>query len=84
MNLIVKMQWPLDHYDPHGGPPLVLIYNEDRSIYETFPCSQELFEAMGGTGKKRERPPFIKRFFKVHINKDRMLVIDEPVPDQGW
>src|SRR5712671_2272480 len=82
--LIVKVQWPLQHYDPDGGPPCCMIYDEDRSFMELVPCTQGLFEAMGGTGKKHERPPFIKRFFKAHLNEEQTLVIDDPVSDPGW
>jgi hypothetical protein len=73
-NLIVKVQWPLAG-DPESPFWKVLIYNEDHSVFEWRPCSEEWKKAMQG------RP---KVYYHAHLGPDKILHIDEKAEDQPW
>lgn len=68
---IVKVQVPLAY--SHDAE--VLVYNEDRSIQQQFPYSEDLAEIMG------EEP---KKYFYAHTGLDGYLHLDEEAPAQDW
>ena len=68
---IVKVQVPLESSEPD---PHILIYNEDKSIFETFPMTDEMHEAF-------TEP---KSFQFARLRKDGMLVLCGEAPWQDW
>ena len=70
---IIKVQWPLS--TTLDVPP-ILIYNEDRSIKELIPATEEWRKLMKGRVKVY--------FYATLTEPDGTLTIGEIAPDQSW
>ena len=69
---IVKVQLPITITEPILR---VLIYNEDKSVFQMFEATDELIERVG---------PRKKKYMWAHIDEDSKLVLDEDAPEQDW
>lgn len=69
---VFKIQRPLGMF---GGPVLVLIYNQSRSVYGQFPMSQELAKLMGTD---------YKIYVKGYIDNSGMLQVIEKIEPKNW
>jgi hypothetical protein len=69
---IVKVQMPIasNHDEPE-----VMVYNEDRSVMQQFPLSDDLREIMGEE---------LKKYFYAHTGMDGFLHLDGEAPAQEW
>ena len=73
---IVKVQIPLNRC---GGPPTILVYNQNRSFERTFPASQFSEPVLA---EMRAVPTF-KAFFEL-TRTDGMLHFGAMREDQPW
>ena len=71
---IVKLQWPIS---TNMEIPEVLVYNEDESIFQGFPISQELKEMFGNK---------LKIYRMAQIRRDGVLEVfaDPVLEEQEW
>ena len=53
----------------------VTIHNESRSVCQQFRFSPKL---------RKQAGPKLERYFWAHIDKKKMLCLDEYAPEQGW
>ena len=67
---IFKIQRPIA-----SSSQILLIYNEDRSVYGNLPMSQELAGLMGTD---------YKIYVKGYVDDEGMLYIEEKVEPQLW
>lgn len=68
---IFKVQMPIWSYPE----PMLLIYNEDQSIMEHLPVTEEIRDTMNGE---------LKAYFWGKLREDGMLEIEEIAPWQDW
>lgn len=67
-----KLQRPLN---VTSSTPMVLIYNEDRSLYGEMPLTNEVLQLMGDS---------FKIYVSGFIDSKGVLHIEEKVGRQGW
>lgn len=70
---VLKVQWPIVGNE-------VLIYNEDRSIYATAPCS--MFEEHDEVAEYLKEE--LKTYIMGHIDEKGQLVIDSWLAEQDY
>ena len=76
-SMIVKLQVPLA---TNETAPLVLAYNEDRTVVEQFPLTRPILDMMDdGAGRTRA-----KAYFEAYIDDDGRLVLGADVGEQDW
>lgn len=77
MTTIVKIQIPLASNEP--DPP-ALVYNEDRSIEQTFPLNRAIVDMLTDSNGKTKP----KAYFEAYLDEDGRLVIGHEVGEQNW
>src|SRR5690349_22919079 len=76
--MIVKVQIPIVTSEPK---PMVLVYNEDRSVQDMFPYTAQLRRTLRGK---------LKSFWYAHLIPNReprgtfTVSLDAPAPRQEW
>lgn len=70
--MIVKLQWPIT---TTREKPTILVYNQDRTVFQEFEIDQMLKNLFNGR---------LKIYCKAKINKRQELVLGRIVKDQDW
>lgn len=69
---IIKVQRPLHTTEPH---PQVLVYNQDRSILQQFPFTEELQELF--------RDDVLKLYFEATLRNGELTLVNN-IEQQDW